>query len=276
VLEQWTRQFRRFLAALSGPDCAFCAVEEHFSKAEIAKLVSATPPDGLELCGRHLAATLAAITDHGSRGRLARTAIASRSDALQRSTTPRCQVCARRVAVQGSLARAVRRLDERVRFQKALEGAPLFCDRHAAQISAGGRAGNFVRIQVQKLSRLSDELCQAELRGRDIEPLIAEALRAFGATRSEPLVEESDICTLPEPSAEELADRAFEYWEEQRRDLLIGKLESELAALRYRNATLEEENRRLALAYNAVDRTRQELERDRSDLMRAAHQSTKK
>jgi hypothetical protein len=268
VFEEWSGQFRQFLAAFDGRECPSCVVAANAARREIARLGSATPPDAIELCGRHLAPTLEATTDRSWKSRLVRAAIAGRSRALENLSAP-CQVCARVAAVEVKLARSVRRLDDRVRFQKGLESAPLFCHRHAAQISAGASARNFVTIQLRKLSQLGDELSQSELRGREAEPLIELALRCFGVHTGEMAAELAD---LPKAGAGDdsanVENRELAGWDERRRDALIGNLESELAALRYRNGILEQENRRLTLAYNALEMMRRDLEHDRRNLMR--------
>ena len=58
-------------------------------------------------------------------------------------------------------------------------------------------------------------------------------------------------------------------WDEEQRMANLGNIESEVASLRYRNAVLAEENRRLKLAYAAVEAIRHDLERDRAALLAA-------
>ncbi len=269
MLAEWTADFRRFLAAFEGHDCPSCAVVNDVSRREIARLVSSQLPSALNLCSRHLVLALEAI-DRSWKSRLVRAAIRGQSGALEQTRPPNCCTCARVAVVDAKLARSICRLDGRIRFQKGLENAPLFCHRHATRIGAAGTAGNFIRTQLRKLSQLSDELSQAELRGRETEPLIEQALRCFGVQPRD--TDADELGTIPEPTAvDESADvenKQFAFWEERRRDALIGKLESELAALRYRNGILEQENRRLTLAYNALDMMRRDLERDRRNMMR--------
>jgi hypothetical protein len=70
--------------------------------------------------------------------------------------------------------------------------------------------------------------------------------------------------------SEQLAEgaaREFMQWDEEQRMAHLGNIESEVAGLRYRNAVLAEENRRLKLAYAAVEAIRHDLERDRAALL---------
>jgi hypothetical protein len=64
----------------------------------------------------------------------------------------------------------------------------------------------------------------------------------------------------------------FEKWDDELQLRHLGKLESEAASLRYRNATLSEENRRLKAARVASEATRRDLERDLAQLLATAKQ----
>jgi hypothetical protein len=59
----------------------------------------------------------------------------------------------------------------------------------------------------------------------------------------------------------------FVNWDRERQLEYLGKLESEAASLRYRNAVLAEENRALKLARIADTSIRRDLERDREKLL---------
>ena len=73
--------------------------------------------------------------------------------------------------------RAIRRLDGGMRFQKALESAPLFCRKHARAIGGQNAAVNFAHVQKARLLRLRNALAQAELRNSaELESLISKTL----------------------------------------------------------------------------------------------------
>jgi hypothetical protein len=83
------------------------------------------------------------------------------------------------------------------------------------------------------------------------------------------------LCDLLAGSAEtEVCE--FVKWDRERQLEYLGKLESEAASLRYRNAVLAEENRALKLARIADQSIRRDLERDREELLaREAARTTK-
>ena len=76
--------------------------------------------------------------------------------------------------------------------------------------------------------------------------------------------------------SEQLAEgdaREFMQWDEELRMAHSGNIEREVASLRYGNAVLAEENRRLKLAYAAVEAIRHDLECDRAALLAAKEQA---
>ena len=166
--------------------------------------------------------------------------------------------------IESRLAGSIRRLDGRMRFTKALQSAPLFCRRHATLVLKVAGSENFAEVQRAKLTHLRNALAKAALLNSEAgEPLIAAALAYFGrpVPADAPLeMEESSACR--EEAASEL-----ERWDEQRHFKRLATLESEAAALRYRNALLSEENHRFKLAHEAVQALREDLERDRAELI---------
>jgi hypothetical protein len=151
-----------------------------------------------------------------------------------------------------------------MRFRKALEAAPLFCRRHVAAVVTGDYAPDFAQIEKAKVVHLRDALAQAELRNAEnLESLISRALAylAFPAEEG-PSVKVEDSDDFADSEAAE-----FERWDEARLLKHVGDLESEVASLRYRNAVLSEDNRRLKLAQTAGEAIRRDLERDRQELL---------
>jgi hypothetical protein len=206
--------------------------------------------------------TLSGVNAPAARARRARTAI----EAIL-ANKGGCELCARLRRVELGLASAIRRLDSGMRFRKAVEAAPLFCRQHANVIADGQLAQDFAQIQRAKVIHLRDSLAQAELRnGEELESLISTALAYLG--RSEEQYPSLEV----EPPQDDRSDltQEFERWDETRHFKRLADLESEAASLRYRNAVLSEENRRLTLAHTAGEAIRHDLERDREQLLAAA------
>lgn len=264
MLERLTRDFRELLKQLERASCPMCGVLERRERGEVTG-VGVPDESRFALCRPHLEMTLSGVASPALRARRARAAIES---ALAGESG--CEVCARLSRTQLRLARAIRRLDPGIRFAKALEAAPAFCRRHARAINDGQVAGNFAPIQRAKIAGLRDTLAQAELRnGDDLESLISAALAYLGRP-----VERQPPPEVAEALDDEaVASQELERWDETRRVKRLAELESEVASLRYRNAVLSEENRRLRLAYVAGEAMLRDLGRDRAQLGAAADDS---
>lgn len=263
MLERLTKNFRELLKSFAGTLCPLCALLNRREKDEVERL----RPGGL--CGLHLEMALLAVTSPAARARAARSAI--ESVLADRSN---CEVCSRLSQIELRLARAIRRFDGGMRFQKALESAPLFCRNHATAIAENDAAGTFAQVQRAKLLHLRDALAQAELRNSaELESLILTALTYLAAPLQQepPPMEVHDSSDCTEYEAAE-----FERWEEARQFKHLADLESEAAGLRYRNAVLSEENRRLKLAHVAGEAIRRDLEHDRAQLLAAAKEQDAK
>jgi hypothetical protein len=261
LLERLTRTFRLLLSAFDGGMCPLCAVCATLKASEVERVRSESE-HGTALCGKHLEACFATSDDRAARARLTRKTVEATI-----AGGPGCRVCERLSIVEERLARSIRRLDRRMRFRKALETAPLFCRRHANLIVSDPIAVNFAQVQGAKLQHLRDDLAQAELLNRDsLEPLTAAALTYLGS----PVLEHLPLHIQDSPEASAAEGSEFEKWDDELRLQHLGKLESEAASLRYRNAMLAEENRRLKAARVAGEAIRRDLERDRSQLLAAA------
>ena len=229
---------------------------------EVIERVRARSGSAFALCGPHLEMTLSGVDAPAARARRARAAIES---ILAREAG--CEVCARIRRVELRLTRAIRRLDSGMRFRKAVEAAPLFCRQHASVITDGQLAQDFAQVQRAKVLHLRDALAQAELRNaEELESLISTALAYLG--RSEEQYPSLEVET-PQDDRSDLTQE-FERWDETRHFKRLADLESEAASLRYRNAVLSEENRRLTLAHTAGEAIRHDLERDRAQLLAVA------
>jgi hypothetical protein len=268
VLERLIPNFRELLKQFAGSSCPMCAVLKRREQEEIERVRSSSASTRV-LCGPHLEMALFAVASPMARVRVTRSAIesvlADRSD---------CDVCSRLSQIELRLARAIRRLDGGMRFRKALESAPLFCRKHAGIVAKQDVAVNFAQVQRAKLLHLRDALAQAELRnGAEMESLILTALTYLAAPLQQepPPVEVHDSSDCTENEAAE-----FERWEEARQFKHLADLESEAAGLRYRNAVLSEENRRLKLAHVAGEAIRRDLEHDRAQLLAAAKEQDAK
>jgi hypothetical protein len=263
VLERLTNNFRLLLSTFDGDICPLCALRTGLQKAEI-ECLHAKRDLSAALCATHLESYFLCTNDLPTRARATRkiveTIIAGR---------PACQVCEYLSRVEERLARAIRRLDNRIRFRKALELAPLFCQRHVNLVASAPLAVNFAQVQRAKLQHLRDDLAQAEILNREsLEPLTLSALAYLGGPILEqPQLQLEDSADTPAAEASE-----FEKWEDELQLKHLGKLESEVASLRYRNAKLSEENRRLKVARVAGEAIRRDLERDRAQLLAAAEE----
>jgi hypothetical protein len=261
VLERLKHNFRLLLSAFDGVVCPLCEVRAKLETPEVERLHA---KGGLNaaLCAKHLESYFGCTDDRSTRARVTRriieTIIAGR---------PACQVCEYLSRVEERLARAIRRLDNRMRFRKALEMAPLFCQRHVNLVASDPLAVNFAQVQRAKLQHLRDDLAQAEILKREsLESLTLSAIAYLGGPVLErPLLQLQDSADAPMTEASE-----FEKWDDDLQLKHLGNLESEAASLRYRNATLSEENRRLRAARVAGEAMRRDLERDRAQLLGAA------
>jgi hypothetical protein len=261
VLERLKHNFRLLLSAFDGVVCPLCEVRKRLETPEVERL-HAKGDLNAALCASHLESYFGCTDDRSTRARVTRriieTIIAGR---------PACQVCEYLSRVEERLVRAIRRLDNRMRFRKALEMAPLFCHRHVNLVASDPLAVNFAQVQRAKLQHLRDDLAQAEILKREsLESLTLSAIAYLGGpVLEQPLLQLQDSADAPVAEASE-----FEKWDDELQLKHLGKLESEAASLRYRNATLSEENRRLRAARVAGEAMRRDLERDRTQLLAAA------
>jgi hypothetical protein len=268
VLERCSRSFRVFLKALEGDSCAFCAVTITLEYEQIAQIepILATR-DPVALCGRHFRLALNTVGESGNRARFAQQVIAADLKEGRFLSNRPCRVCTSIEAALKSIAAAICRLDGRIRFEKALERASLFCRLHVSDVVAGNRAPTFSRVQYEKLKQLRDDLAQALLRNSDLEQLIQSVMAYTDGAQSRRIDSEAEKLLTPAVDAE--AEGAeFDRWDNRHVLEHLSNLESEVASLRYRNATLAEENRRLKLARAAIDATMRDVQRDREALRR--------
>jgi hypothetical protein len=262
------QQFKLLLNAFSGERCPLCVVAATIERDKIERLARKSS-DKVTLCGEHLSRLLTNHMDDEGRVALARSALGTSIDRPQRS---QCTICVAAQASVQRLARAILRLDRRMRFQKALEQAPMFCRHHVLQIGGGKSPANFVCIERRKVQRLINDLAQAALRKRpELESLLAEAVVYL--TAASPRAEENTTSARENLSDRTIEDsleavaREFAKWDGERQLEHLGKLESEVASLRYRNAVLDQENRALKVARIAQEAIRHDLERDRAALL---------
>ena len=258
MLERLTGHFRLLLKEFDGTSCPLCAVVKIRELDQIER-ASAKRQSAGPLCGTHLSMALERVDGLVARARDTRSSIDTELNGALR-----CELCEKLSQIESRLAGSIRRLDGRMRFMKALQSAPLFCQRHATLVSKVTGAANFAEVQRAKLAHLRDALAKAALLNSEAgEPLIAAALAYFGrpVPADAPLeMEESSACQAEEASE-------LERWDEERHFKRLATLESEAAALRYRNALLSEENHRFKLAHAAVQALREDLERDRAELI---------
>jgi len=269
LLGSWHQQFGFFLKALDGPGCPLCAVTAGVAGARLAEMVR-QPAQATRLCGAHLSALLGMTRETAVQVSAAQSAL---SNCMGRDGgfNLGCEICRLIEQAAGRLATIIRLLDKFLRFEKAIQRAPLFCCSHIARITAGGCARNFARIQRGKLEELINEIAQAELLGRPaLYALIEKTATFLGAPfpigQAAP---EADSCDAEAGAPESAALAEFARWEEEQKNAHLGRLESETASLRYRNAVLSEENRRFRLAHAAVEALRRDLERERAQVRAA-------
>ncbi len=260
MLERLRGSFRELLKQFDGTVCPLCGVLARYERQQIES-VHAKYARVPALCGTHLDISLSAITDSADRARRARQELEA-----WLAQGAACEVCMESARIESSLVRSIRRLDGSMRFRKALESAPLFCRRHADAVADASDAINFAEVQRAKARLLRDSLAQAALRNsEELEPLVAHALTYLAQPPKRTPALEGQLARESGAATSETAE--FEQWEEKRLLRHLGALESELASLRYRNALLSEENRRLKLAHVANEATRRDLERDREQLL---------
>lgn len=259
MLERLKHNFRLLLGAFDSVVYPLCDVRARLETPEVEHLYARGDLNAA-LCATHLGSYFGCTDDRSTRARVTRriieTIIVGR---------PTCQVCEYLSRVEERLARAIRRLDSRMRFRKALEMAPLFCQRHVNLVASDPLALNFV--QAAKLQRLRNNLDQVEIFNRESIQLLTQSTIAYpGAPAPEqPVLQLQESADTPAAEASE-----FEEWDDELQLRHVGKLESEAASLRYRNATLSEENGRLKAAGVASEATRRDLERDLAQLLAAA------
>ena len=260
LLERLSRNFRLLLNAFDGAVCPLCAVRFTLERKAIERM-RAKARLTKAWCGHHLEAYLAGLGDPADQARQTRQALeASSADGHG------CWVCGLLDPAEAKLLHSMRRLDAKLRFRKALEGAPLFCREHERSVIADDKAENFAAVQRAKLLRLRDKLTEAALRGGEqVKPLIDASLAYLGRSSPEPA---PHLCYDSAESAD-AEFRVFEAWDNEQQLKRLGDLEAEAASLRYRNAVLTEENRRLRLAHTALEATQRDLEKDRADLLAA-------
>lgn len=261
MLELLTKNFRELLKKFEGASCPLCSVLKWREQQRLERL-RASGVSTRVLCGPHLEMALAALAIRTARARLARSAIES-----VLAGRPDCEVCSWLCQIELRLVRAIRGLDGGMRFQKALESAPLFCRRHVKAIAEQNAGANFAHVQKAKLLLLRNALAQAELRNsEELESLISKTLAYLAA----PVDQASSAEVLEFSDSTESDAAEFGRWEDARQLKHLSDLESEAASLRYRNATLAEENRRLKLAHAAGEALRRDLEHDREQFIAAA------
>ena len=161
MLERLTQNFRLFLKAFDGEVCPLCAARTSLESHRIGQARAKGLPNGA-LCARHLEACSTGSEGLAIRARRARKALESII-----AGKPGCPVCDYLTRVETRLAKAIRHLDGRMRFHKALETAPLFCQRHTTLIASDFLPPQFLQIQSAKLRHLRDALAQAEILKRE-------------------------------------------------------------------------------------------------------------
>ena len=262
----WAQQFRFFLNALDRERCPLCAVADLVESDEI-KRIARKPAKQVSICGQHLSRLSAHRKAQLDRVALVRSALGA---AMSRQNGLECVICKTAHASGQRLAYAISWLDSRMRFQKALEQAPLFCRVHVVQICRKQAPANFIRIEHRKVLKLINDLAQAQLRRQpELETLIG---RAFAYLATVPASIETHDSSKERPG--DLAQvppedelREFAGWDAERQLEYLGKLESAVASLRYRNGVLAEENRALKTARIAQESIKRDLERDRAALL---------
>jgi hypothetical protein len=273
LLGLWTRNFRRFLSALNGAACPFCAVVDESVRNHLRKVAGRRWPKRRALCGTHRTILLDFARDDASRVSAVQSTLRESIMKPTNRHTNGCEVCALAGRLMNRLARRIAAMDGRIRFEKALENGPLVCSAHVTQVLDTVRAQRFVQLQHKKVEALIAEIGQSRLRGsRDLEDLIATAVRYLGLAADGRTASTGLDAHCRGADMERLASAAraeFAAWDEAKRMAHLSDIESELASLKYRNAVLAEENRRLKIAHTASEAMRHDLERDRRDLLAA-------
>jgi len=164
VLERLKHNFRLLLGAFDGVVCPLWEVRTSLETPEVERL-HAKGDLNAALCASHLGSYFGCTDDRSTRARVTRriieTIIAGR---------PACQVCEHLSCVEGRLARAIRRLDHRMRFRKALEMASLFCQPSSPAVRSARACSvctAVVRAVFDHLSRLQYELSVEDDAQRD-------------------------------------------------------------------------------------------------------------
>ncbi len=242
MLEQFKLSARELLRHFDGSCCPLCSAlarQEQMAVARLAKTKSSAVP----LCALHLKAT----STMGKRHKELAQIVIQTLDDLCLEPGADCPICARLSLAEARMIRAIQRLDSLVRFRKALESAPPFCRKHVKHVIKAGNAENFIQVEKGKLKAMRDALAQAWLRkSAELDELTSRALALLETQSGATSLGELQDNELTE--AEARAPAEFERWEAEQQLKRLGELESELASLRYRNAVLAEENRRLKLA----------------------------
>jgi hypothetical protein len=128
LLEHRTRHFRLFLNSLNGTVCPLCTAIFWVENEELDRLRK-NCGRGVSLCGGHLSKLLAKVLDASARVAITRSALATRFRTGNPWPKLDCGVCAATNSVVATLARAVHKMDSQLRFQKAIEAAPLLCKK---------------------------------------------------------------------------------------------------------------------------------------------------
>ena len=226
------------------------------------------PKKRAALCGRHLERLLNDPTVATERLAIVRSVLKVNTY-LHNGT--RCVVCHVMATCVERLRFTIWCLDVRTRFQKALELAPMFCRHHSLQMASRTCPENFVHIEERKIQALINDAGQAQLRYSPDNKNIIDRTIAYLALAPVSAGDNSFLREQTQPSdvlTKRLAIAQGEFFKFEAEQQLerIGKLESELASLRYRTSILDEENRALKRARIAQEATLRALERDRIEL----------
>lgn len=271
MLGCWRRHFRLFLNALDRDCCPLCVVADGVGRTKLERL-SRRRGRQPQLCGIHLSNLLQLTGDAASRVVLVHSALQASVDQNGLPRLIECDVCGAAEQATRGLVNVIRRMDGRLRFEKAIERGSLVCHRHLTLVAAEGAARAFARVQHRKRQTLINDISQAQLLARDsLEALLEKALAYLGtpAPQRQNCPDESSSL---EAGSEQLAEAASDFmqWDEEQKLVHLSNIESEVASLRYRNAALSEENRRFKPAHAAVEAIRHDLERDRAELRAAS------
>jgi hypothetical protein len=277
MLGLWTRNFRGFLDALDGADCPLCAVVDEAVRNHLRKIANRRWPQRHNFCGTHLAILLDFTSGDVSRVSAVQNALQASITVQTSRRTDSCELCALSRRLTNRLARMIAAMEDRIRFEKALQSGPLVCSAHIRQVLGAVRAERFAQIEHKQVEALITEIGQSRLRGSaDLQDLIAMAISYLGSADRERAASIGLDARGRGADAERLAAAAqaeFAGWDEAKRLAHLSDVESEVASLRYRNGVLSEENRRLKLAHTASEAMRHDLERDRKELLAAVKNS---